>query len=121
MSVLQVELLKAALAKVEAHSGKDKAWKDKYTTWVRRLPGLIQTSGLAQTIAFAEEKAKKEDPVRQLLLDLQSTPGIGGPLLSKAKTANLQEYSFLTQRLLESIVYYKRFAVSILGGEEERA
>ncbi len=120
---LQTRLMSKALERINAHKGKfedknkQKEWVEKYTTWVKSFPSLVQTSGLAQAVAFAEEKAKKEPSVRALLDDLAQTPGIDGPLLEKVKSSTVEDYAFLTQRLLDSIVFYKRFCVSVLGGE----
>ncbi|GMV90117.1 MAG: hypothetical protein AMXMBFR81_30470 [Chthonomonas sp.] len=114
MSQLQANLMKAALDKVSAHRGQNAEFKGKYTTWVRRLPGLIQTSGLAQTVVFAKEKAAEDPAVKALLEDLKGTPGIGSDLIDRVKSADLQDYMFMSQRLLEAIVFYKRFCVSIL-------
>jgi CRISPR type III-B/RAMP module-associated protein Cmr5 len=115
---------------------KDEKDKRRYGSMSHKLPILIRTAGLAQALAFVESRIappdsndkKKQDPYRQLLKDLDTT--ILGPDSSQqeheslqeefrlpkiAREAPLEKYILLTQQVLDALVWYKRYAQSILG------
>jgi|Wag4MinimDraft_6_1082665.scaffolds.fasta_scaffold32058_2 CRISPR-associated protein Cmr5 len=106
-----------------AEALKGSADKDDYGRYAHKLPILIRTAGLAQAIAFTEAKAK--GGALKLLDHLAEQAHASGLLeggksanrsvLSAAsKSANLAAYRMLTHEIQACLVWYKRFAVSVL-------
>ena len=86
-----------------------------------KLPILIRTAGLAQALAFVDARGK--DSQKQLLQDLAGTVGKQNSvsLLRRAREAELSEYMLLTQQVMAALLWYKRFAQSVLGVEASDA
>ncbi len=97
--------------------------RNTYGSMAHKLPILIRTAGLAQALAFVESKAKNNVALKQLLNDLSETVDKPGILTETARTAPLSEYMLLTQQTMAALLWYKRFAQSVLdiqaGDEEE--
>ncbi len=103
---------------------KIQAWPEKkrnqYGGLAHKLPVLIRTSGLVQALAFidtkAKDKAKDNQAHRQILDDVAETLGKTDrkQLLERAREAELTEYMLLTQQALAALLWYKRFAQSLL-------
>jgi CRISPR-associated protein Cmr5 len=102
----------------ELVSGVGQDEKQKYGTMAHKLPVLIHTAGLAQALAFVEAR---QDPAQLKLLDhLAATLGIEAitnrqQLAQKSREESLPVYMLLTRRALQALVWYKRFAESILN------
>ena len=90
----------------------EEADRNRYGAMAHQLPILIRSAGLAQALAFIETR----DTVghRQLLNDLAATVGLSGTLVQKARGAELNEYMHLTRQVMAALLWYKRFAQSIL-------
>jgi CRISPR-associated protein Cmr5 len=88
----------------------------QYGAIAHKLPILIRTAGLVQALSFVEARSKKEIQKR-LLTDLKATiePNDPRTLLVHAQQADLSEYMRLTQQVMAALLWYKRFAQSILG------
>ena len=86
-----------------------------YGAMSHKLPILIRTAGLAQALTFVEARGNKAH--HQLLQDLATTLGKSNKeaLLGRARNAQLDEYMLLTQHVMDALLWYKRFAQSILG------
>lgn len=91
--------------------------KQKYGSMAHKLPVLIRTAGLAQALAFVE--ARGQEPHKLLLGHLAETVGQGTreALLARSRQAELSEYIRLTQDVIAALLWYKRFAQSVLGVE----
>ena len=110
-----------------------------YGSMAHRLPILIHVSGLAQALTFVDARAKEESGAKRLLDDLTRTI-LGSEakrekLLKLARGEKLEEqagdaeqntgllsYIHLTRQVLAALLWYKRYAQSILGvepGEDE--
>ena len=103
-----------------------------YGSMCHKLPILIHTAGLVQALTFVDtrEKSKtpdgpqtrddKEKPLQRLLKDLAGTilKDSKEKLLERARQADLQEYMLLTQQVLDALLWYKRFAQSVLDVED---
>lgn len=83
-----------------------------YGSMAHQLPILIRTAGLAQALAFLETRDTKGH--KQLLIDLAETVGMSGTLLQRAREAPIEEYMNLTRQVMAALLWYKRFAQSIL-------
>jgi CRISPR-associated protein Cmr5 len=92
------------------------------------FPILTRTCGLCQAVAFSADKAQSDEQARaeahQLLLRHIGailgvpTDGKGGandPLLKAIMEADALQYMLYTRQVLHAWVYFKRFAVSVLG------
>lgn len=96
--------------------------RDRYGSMAHKLPILIRTAGLAQALAFVNARGKNEH--KRLLNDLALTLTQQNRenLAEMAMNAELNEYIYLTQQALAALLWYKRFAQSVLNvqpGAEE--
>lgn len=91
----------------------------EYGSMAHRLPILIHHAGLAQAIEFVRTRDKESH--KKLLEDLSGTleQGSSEKFAEKCRTCDLIEYIRLTQRALEALQWYKRFAKSVLGVEAD--
>jgi CRISPR-associated protein Cmr5 len=105
---------------------EDKEYK-KYGAMAHKLPILIHTAGLVQALEFVHSRGK---PVQKRLLDhlaiAVTGKGDAETLLQAVRDASLSGYIRLTRQILAALLWYKRFAQSILDvdatealGEEE--
>jgi CRISPR-associated protein Cmr5 len=87
-----------------------------YGSMAHKLPVLIRTAGLAQAVAFVETRG--DDGQRALLAHLEQALQLGkGQLAARSRGAELGEYVLLTRRSLDALLWFKRFAQSVLGVE----
>jgi CRISPR-associated protein Cmr5 len=98
----------------EWESKKDQPSAKSYGSMAHTLPILIRTAGLAQALAFVD--ARKNEAQKKLLDDLAKTIGQKDKdtLLAKAITYPLGDYMRLTQQTMAALLWFKRFAQSIL-------
>jgi CRISPR-associated protein Cmr5 len=85
-----------------------------YGAMAHKLPILIYTAGLVQALEFVHSRGK---PIQQRLLkDIAVTVGHNDTdtLLKVVRRADLSSYMLLTQQILAALLWYKRFAQSIL-------
>lgn len=89
----------------------------RYGSLAHKLPVLIRTAGLVQALAFVQARGKREG--QQLLNDLAATIGMtdGEALVTASRNAPLLPYMRLTRTALDALLWYKRFAQSILEVE----
>jgi CRISPR-associated protein Cmr5 len=95
--------------------------KEEYKSMADKLPVLVQTAGLAQALSFVE--ARGTETQKQLLKDLSETlkkvvkieqlKNQSLPEYSR-ETTSLQEYLHLTRQVMVALLWYKRFASSVL-------
>jgi|SRR5947199_3530472 len=92
---------------------KEKDYK-KYGAMAHKLPVLIHTAGLVQGLEFVNSRG---EPIQRRLLEhLAVTLGQENAqtLLQTVKSAPLSRYIRLTRQMLAALLWYKRFAQSIL-------
>jgi CRISPR-associated protein Cmr5 len=100
---------------VEAHRKTSNTVKESYTQLAKKFPALVQSCGLAQSIAFVEAKEKENNIGKTYLDDLKEV--MGRPqdnLAEKSRGVPLIEYQHLTRNALESATWIKRYAESLL-------
>lgn len=91
--------------------------KNKYGAIAHKLPILIRTAGLAQALAFA---ATRSDEQKDLYEDLQTVLLMTGwlapdqELLERSRQVDISEYMLLTEQSLAALLWFKRYAQSIL-------
>jgi len=116
-----------AEATAEATKESEKT-REIYGNLCHEFPVLVRTCGLCQAIAFCADKAQSDDKARaeayRLLLthigkilgvETNDTGGSEGSLTNKILTADTTKYMLYTRSVLQAWVYFKRFAVSVLG------
>ena len=111
-----------AYNRVKAILNDGKLSNDKYGSMAHKLPILIRTAGLAQAFAYVQARGKPEHKLllRDLALTLNKQSREN--LAETAMNAPLIEYIYLTQQALAALLWYKRFAQSVLDvqpGTEE--
>ncbi|MBX3015607.1 MAG: type III-B CRISPR module-associated protein Cmr5 [Caldilineaceae bacterium] len=95
--------------------------RKKYGSMAHKLPVLVRTAGLAQALAFVD--ARSSAPAKTLLDHLASILQVKdkSELLKQSRENGLAEYMHLTQNVLIALVWYKRFAQSVLGIDASEA
>lgn len=96
---------------------------ERYGSLAHTLPVLIHRAGLAQALTFVDARIKEGDIARQILGDIAETIDLENArtLLERARRAHLSEYMLLTQQVLAALLWYKRFAQSLLQIEASDA
>ena len=128
MKTLSQSTMQQALDLVREVATKPQKVREIYGNLCHEFPVLVRTCGLCQAIAFCADKAQSDEKARaeayQLLLqhigkvlgvETNGTGGADDPLLTKILQASTTEYMLHTRRVLQAWVYFKRFAVSVLG------
>ncbi len=113
---------RAALAfeHVDSYSKKADGEKKKYATMVYKLPSLLQTAGLCQTLHFAQSR---DEPNAKLLLDhlakqlqrVNASITDSKTLLERARKADLGEYLALTDEAMACAAWYRRLVQGVLA------
>lgn len=105
--------------------GNDKTYRDAYGSMAHKLPVLIRTAGLAQALAFVQARGKKipapdgRTPHHDLLTHLSQVVRNGKEdLCTQSRIADLSEYMHLTHESLAALLWFKRFAQSVLDVED---
>lgn len=105
------------------------AQRKQYGSMAHKLPILIRTAGLSQALAFIEARHRQQKPEAplppqlHLLRDLEHVLRENGMLsgtnlFATARIADLGEYMRLTQHTLAALLWFKRYAQSVLGVEQ---
>lgn len=119
MQTLSQKYAVEAYQRVENASRENDKYQKKYGTMAHKLPILIRTAGLVQALAFVAAKGAKNRAWQQYLTDVAETVQCrdSQELIQKSQTATLNEYIRLTQEVSAALLWYKRFAESILKVE----
>jgi len=104
-----------ALQQVSAITDATDAERRRYGTMAHRLPVLVRTAGLVQALAFAQSRGTPEGWLVTHLAEAVGEPA----LLDRSRTAALAEYLRLTRDVLAALVWYSKFAQSVLGVDRE--
>lgn len=128
MKTLSQSTMQQALDLVREVVGKPKQVRTIYGNLCHEFPVLVRTCGLCQAIAFCADKAQSDEKARaeayRLLLkhigkilgvETNGAGGAEGSLTNKILTADTTKYMLYTRSVLQAWVYFKRFAVSVLG------
>jgi CRISPR-associated protein Cmr5 len=93
---------------------EDKAFRLKYGSMSHKLPILIRSAGLVQALEFvASRKEEALDALLDHLAQIVGSPS-GSLLRDEARKADLLGYMRLTNRSLDALTWFKRFAESVL-------
>lgn len=122
MSTRDQRLASVIFEQVEAVAARpDAINRERYGSAAHKLPVLIRTAGLTQALHFADARGGPE--YKLLLNHLAAAVGVGagGPgepknvLLGLSRESQLGEYMRLTREALVALLWYKRFAQTVLG------
>lgn len=122
MKTRSQELAAVVMGKVKEVEKKDKTFRDQYGGMAHKLPVLIRTAGLVQAVTFVEARGQKG--AQKLLTDLAVVLGDESSLAFQARLQSindLAEYMHVTQQALTALLWYKRFAQSILDIDNAKA
>jgi CRISPR-associated protein Cmr5 len=112
----------------EEADAKDKEgekYAESYGSMAHKLPVLIRSAGLAQALAFVEARGKAAhkkllDHLAQAVLEKDDVNGT--TLAERSRnTEQLSEYMRLTHEVMAALVWYKRFAQSVLDVDASTA
>ncbi len=86
---------------------------DKISPVIRKLPAMIMTSGLGQTVAFCLSKSDYKKVIDDIADYLSKNTGVGGitcgsDLLDKIMKSNHETYIMLSQEALKYSIWLKR-------------
>jgi len=128
MKTLSQFRMQQALDLVREVVGKPEQVRTIYGNLCHEFPVLVRTCGLCQAIAFCADKAQSDEDARaqayRLLLthigkilgvETDGAGGAEGSLIDEILGADTTQYMLYTRRVLHAWVYFKRFAVSVLG------
>lgn len=92
-----------------------------YGSMAHKLPVLIRTAGLAQAVAFVQARGKCEHNLVLTHLQevLRETKALepNQDLITYSRMAEIEEYIRLTNESLAALLWFKRFAQSVLHVE----
>lgn len=115
-----------AYAHVEPFLRRDEGEKKKYATIVHKLPALLQSAGLCQTLHFAQ--SRPSDAQKEILDHLAAqlhrvNPAIKNrdQLLDRARSADLAQYLQLTDEAMACAAWYRRLVQGVLKIEASDA
>lgn len=108
-----------ALKHVSDYKDKPEKERNQYGGMAHKLPILIHTAGLAQALEFVNSRGK--DPHKQLLADLGQTLDCGDLPHKVRSTSSLHDYMQLTYQVRQALLWYKRYAQSILDVDDASA
>jgi CRISPR-associated protein Cmr5 len=97
------------------HHDKGSLERKKYGSMAHKLPVLVHTAGLAQAIAFVSSRGDKAHEA--LLTDLAATVGYKDDVkrfMNDSRNLAFYEYMRLSQKVMAALLWYKRFAESVL-------
>ncbi|HOB31032.1 MAG TPA: type III-B CRISPR module-associated protein Cmr5 [Bacillota bacterium] len=103
-----------AFDQVNKMRNESKDDQTKYGSMAHRLPVLIRKAGLAQAIGFVESRGTSAQ--QELLNHISEAVGVED-IAEYSRKAELAEYMKLTNDVMAALVWYKRFAVSVLKVE----
>jgi len=106
-----------------------KKFKKEYRSIVLRLPALIITNGLGQTLAYLKSKGKGEDPDKnpheRVYRDIEGWLNsrvkwrAKGDLIERVISLDSNNFRYVTQETLAFLSWLKRFADAVLPKEDE--
>jgi CRISPR-associated protein Cmr5 len=100
---------------------KPQNYQAKYGSMARKMPTLIQTNGLGQTLAFLKAKGKEHhvQMFNHLSEWLVTRISGTGDMLNRVLEMESQTYRLATGEALAFLQWLKRFAEAELGNEED--
>jgi CRISPR-associated protein Cmr5 len=107
------------LSRISVHKWSREQNRDEikqYGAFAASLPALVRSAGLLQALAYAEVRGSK-DGQEALVADLQS---VIGKKATDLVALDLVGYMQATRETLLALLWFKRFAISVLGYNPEK-
>jgi len=115
---------------IEAKDKKDKNYKSEYRSHVKKIPTMILSNGLGQTLAFIKSKSKEGNAYeliyKQLTVYMKSehTSRISMPngeddLTKWVINVDSSTYRYITQEILAFLNWLRRFAEGLIKDKED--
>ncbi|MCS6972565.1 MAG: type III-B CRISPR module-associated protein Cmr5 [Leptospiraceae bacterium] len=104
---------RAKVAFKHVQQASTQPYKKEYKQHIKKLPQIIHTNGLIQTMAFVKAKAKEKDfqQIFDNISHLAKHEGyIKGDILQDAIQLDSDAYRRLTQAVMDYLHWAKRFA-----------
>ncbi|GAB5047028.1 type III-B CRISPR module-associated protein Cmr5 [Thermodesulfovibrio sp. TK110] len=109
---------------------KYKKYKENYSSYTKKLPTMILSNGLGQTLAFVKSKAKDGNAYELLYAQMSEymksnsviriqMPPDKNELIEWVISCNSKEYRWITQELLAFLNWLKRFTEGMIEEEGE--
>jgi len=99
-------------------ASKENPRSRRYGGLCHAVPVMIRVCGLCQAVAFLDSKAKPDSGDARLLEHIAGIAGVERSKLDEwVASLPTTEYMLNTLRILDALVFYKRFAVSLLKAE----
>lgn len=105
----------ATLADVSGIKATSETARKRYATLVYKLPVLLRTAGLAQTVAFLTSRSHEEG--MPLVRHLGARLGLGQNVFAEIAAAPTGRYLALTAEALASADWYVRHVQAVLKVE----
>ena len=99
-----------AWKRIEEVDGKATNVKQDYGSWARKLPAMIQTNGLAQTMAFLRAKGKEHHTLLYEHVSWWVLNKKGGKLLPLLLEEDSGSYRRRTTEAISYSLWLRRFA-----------
>jgi CRISPR-associated protein Cmr5 len=132
---LEQERAKFAYAAAETGKAEVREGGKAYKSYVKKIPMLIKTNGLAATFAFVKAKSESNREkkgyaydliYRQTLKWLRKSPAKGyfpaqddGKLIEVLIARNSQEYRHLSSEVMALFGWLKRAAEGVIEGDDD--
>lgn len=127
-----LELERARFAWAKVASVKRQSFEGEYESWAQKLPVLILTNGLGQTLAFLKSKANGEgkpakaqselfEHLTDWLKDTRTIPweSTEPDLLERIVNSSSDTYRVATSEALAFLTWLKRFAEGYLEKKKD--
>lgn len=116
-----------AVSGLTANRAVNRQTRERYATLARRLPALLQSAGLGQSVAFLISKSKPDsaevyllDHLGRWLLRRQSPNAVSGRELMRAIVdAEPAAYRRMTREAASLAGWLKRFVTGLIGEIDE--
>lgn len=118
-----------ALSCAQKACSKNKQIQKEYRSYARRIPQMILTNGLGQTLAFVFSKKKEGnayDLVYEQMKDYMNSPHVSviqkpndKDLIEWVVSLNTHEYRYVEEEILAFLNWLRRFAEGLLEEGEE--
>ncbi len=96
----------------------DETARRKYATIVHKLPALLVSAGLCQTLHFVKSRTEAEgrllDHLAAQLTRVSDRVRTGDDLLARVREAELSEYVRLTDEAMACAAWYRRMVQAVL-------
>jgi len=129
-NITKLEKGRAEFAYKCAVEAKDKNYKSEYRSHVKKIPTMILSNGLGQTLAFIKSKSKEGNAyelIYKQLMDYMKSEHTSRINMPKEKNdltewvinVDSSTYRYITQEILAFLNWLRRFAEGLIKDKED--